>query len=72
MGGGGCRSYAHFQDDTAAMSAYQLFAVIDRMSAGPAIAHAEHHVEKRAPLVARMVHDPGLQPLSPPSGCTAA
>jgi len=34
------------------------------MSAGPAIAHAEHHVEKRAPLVARMVHDPGLQPLS--------
>jgi len=26
------------------------------MSAGPAIAHAEHHVEKRAPLVARMVH----------------
>jgi hypothetical protein len=27
-GGGGCRSYAHVQDDTAAMSAYQLFAVI--------------------------------------------
>jgi hypothetical protein len=34
------------------------------MSAGPAIAHAEHHVEKRAPLVARTVHDPGLQPVS--------
>jgi hypothetical protein len=42
---------AHLRDDTTAELAYRLFAVIDRMYAGPALAHAEHHAE-----------DPVLQP----------
>jgi hypothetical protein len=47
---------AHLRDDTTAELAYRLFAVIDRMYAGPALAHGEHHVEDPAGLVARVVH----------------
>lgn len=46
----------HVQQNTAHVLASELFLVIDRIYTGPALAHAEGHVEDPVAMVAGIVH----------------